>query len=664
MYGQTDVPTGLSNVVALSGEDHSLALKSDGTVVAWGRNKDGQADVPAGLSNVVAISAGGYHSLALRSKGTQLPDGLTCSTEGIVSGVPAVAGKRSVTFVVRDQAGEEAIKSVEILISDLPKVLTDVPTVLIPEGGSSTFQIRLSAQPAQDAVVNVARTSGDSDISVSGVATLTFTTLNWADYQTVSVSAAEDDGDNLNSSATIGCTGSGLIAGSVDAVEVDDDYRLTVSSPYGEVACSPNASCYVNGTVIILTVSPDSDYAFKNWSGDLVGTNNPVSLTMNGNKTVTAHYEPLAPEVLPPGFIGKTAFKARWNWVEGGAPEGQLSVALDADFTRSAPGYEARYVMNDSECMVTNLDRTQDYWYRVRRLLPNGSASLWSEHMKVHTGRNMPVFPDLLSEVPVSKGVCQQFALSNLVSNKGTLKVKSTNPEAVKAALSGEALTLNYLWKGTNCEATITMSLSNSTGYAVSYETTLNRAGGKVAYIGRTGLTNVNGFVVQDVTFENQTGETIFGVRIVPKGLDQPTWLVNQTGLDPKSKKPILEIPCVIPANSQVVVRVRYNKIYMKQARTRPVVYEAFAIMPFLTKALSSKGQIMIPHQDLYDGRGFLGLRAIPNHLYTISYSDNNGATWTPDDHGIRTMATSLMWLDGDLDAPANRIYRVTDSGR
>ena len=65
-YGQTNVPPGLTNVVAIAGGDaHSLALKSDGTVVAWGYNNYGQTNVPPGLKNVVAIAGGGDHSLAL-----------------------------------------------------------------------------------------------------------------------------------------------------------------------------------------------------------------------------------------------------------------------------------------------------------------------------------------------------------------------------------------------------------------------------------------------------------------------------------------------------------------------------------------------------------------------------------------------------------------------
>ena len=47
-----------------------MALKADGTVVAWGDNGEGQADVPAGLTDVIAIAAGLSHSVALKSDGT------------------------------------------------------------------------------------------------------------------------------------------------------------------------------------------------------------------------------------------------------------------------------------------------------------------------------------------------------------------------------------------------------------------------------------------------------------------------------------------------------------------------------------------------------------------------------------------------------------------
>jgi hypothetical protein len=70
-HGQASVPDRLADVVAIAaGEDHSLALRADGTVVAWGNNSVGQTDVPANLAGVVSIAAGRAHNLALCRDGS------------------------------------------------------------------------------------------------------------------------------------------------------------------------------------------------------------------------------------------------------------------------------------------------------------------------------------------------------------------------------------------------------------------------------------------------------------------------------------------------------------------------------------------------------------------------------------------------------------------
>jgi len=96
-YGQTNVPPGLSNVVAIAGGgQHSLALQSDGKVVAWGDNTSGQTNVPLGLRNVVAIAGGDAHSLALQSNGAVVAWGSNSSGQTNVppglSNVVAIAG--------------------------------------------------------------------------------------------------------------------------------------------------------------------------------------------------------------------------------------------------------------------------------------------------------------------------------------------------------------------------------------------------------------------------------------------------------------------------------------------------------------------------------------------------------------------------------------------
>lgn len=61
----------LEDLVAVAaGYEHSLGLKSDSTIVAWGRNDYGQCTVPLPNVDFVAVSGGGYHSLGLKSDGT------------------------------------------------------------------------------------------------------------------------------------------------------------------------------------------------------------------------------------------------------------------------------------------------------------------------------------------------------------------------------------------------------------------------------------------------------------------------------------------------------------------------------------------------------------------------------------------------------------------
>jgi alpha-tubulin suppressor-like RCC1 family protein len=69
--GQVFPGNGPTNIAAIStAMDHSLALKADGTVFAWGNNMNGQCNVPAGLSGVSKIAAGEFFSAALKSDGS------------------------------------------------------------------------------------------------------------------------------------------------------------------------------------------------------------------------------------------------------------------------------------------------------------------------------------------------------------------------------------------------------------------------------------------------------------------------------------------------------------------------------------------------------------------------------------------------------------------
>lgn len=55
----------------------------------------------------------------------------------------------------------------------------------------------------------------------------------------------------------------------------------------------PNSTTFEEGTMAAIQATPDAGYRFAGWSGDIQGKGNPRSFTMDSDKQVTAHFEPL-----------------------------------------------------------------------------------------------------------------------------------------------------------------------------------------------------------------------------------------------------------------------------------------------------------------------------------------------------------------------------------
>jgi len=71
-------------------------------------------------------------------------------------------------------------------------------------------------------------------------------------------------------------------------------YTVTVSAnPTGGgiVTLKPSGGTYDVGNNIAVTAIPNNGYRFDHWSGDVTGTQNPVVLTIDGDKTIVAHFE-------------------------------------------------------------------------------------------------------------------------------------------------------------------------------------------------------------------------------------------------------------------------------------------------------------------------------------------------------------------------------------
>ncbi|MGW0802267.1 glycoside hydrolase family 6 protein [Nonomuraea sp. NPDC002799] len=122
--------------------------------------------------------------------------------------------------------------------------ITVTPTsVTVPEGGTASYTVRLAIQPTSNVTVTSTAGSGDTNITVSSGASLTFTSANWNTAQTVTLAAAQDS-DNTNGTRPITVAASGLTSRTVTATEADDDGGTNpgphVENPYA------GATGYVN----------------------------------------------------------------------------------------------------------------------------------------------------------------------------------------------------------------------------------------------------------------------------------------------------------------------------------------------------------------------------------------------------------------------------------
>src|SRR5205085_1501193 len=75
----------------------------------------------------------------------------------------------------------------------------------------------------------------------------------------------------------------------------------------GSVSRDPDQASYNPGDHVTLTATPAPDWLFDGWTGDLVAGATPISVLMDRNKTIQAHFRPngllLSTSVVGPGTI-------------------------------------------------------------------------------------------------------------------------------------------------------------------------------------------------------------------------------------------------------------------------------------------------------------------------------------------------------------------------
>lgn len=139
-FGKATVQPNLTNLVAVAaGVNFSVVLQRDGTVFAWGANDAGQTNIPVGLSNVVAITAGGSaidtggYTMALKNDGTIVSWGSLLAPAATTNAV-AIAGTWA--------------HALALTTDNLPAIVTQPWNQLAYGGFSTTISVgAVGAQP-------------------------------------------------------------------------------------------------------------------------------------------------------------------------------------------------------------------------------------------------------------------------------------------------------------------------------------------------------------------------------------------------------------------------------------------------------------------------------------------------------------------------------------
>jgi len=143
------------------------------------------------------------------------------------------------------------------------------------------FAVILSANPAAGGSTNGSG-SFDADVNVTVTASPNngYSFVNWT---------VDEEIVSTDSNYTFVLTANSNLVANFEV----ETYTLNVMAQDGSVSIDPDQQNYNFGDEVVLTATPDDGFEFTSWSGDATGTNNPLTVTMNDDKNITANFTAL-----------------------------------------------------------------------------------------------------------------------------------------------------------------------------------------------------------------------------------------------------------------------------------------------------------------------------------------------------------------------------------
>lgn len=149
------------------------------------------------------------------------------------------AGSHSLVAKAYDSLGAAADSTpVGITVASGPAVVASPAQLGVQQGKSGTFSVKLSKQPSANVAVTVARTEGNTGLSVSSGSSLTFTPANWNTAQSVTVSA--DSSGTGSATFTASAAGHGKATVTVTELPASKTYDARFLDLYGKITNPAN----------------------------------------------------------------------------------------------------------------------------------------------------------------------------------------------------------------------------------------------------------------------------------------------------------------------------------------------------------------------------------------------------------------------------------------